>query len=136
MDYTFKIQFGDTDPAGIVYYPNYYRWMDAATHELFDKIGFSTKSQLEHNMTMPLVEAHCVFKSPGYYHHIITVKSEIEFVKNKVFKLLHRFYDGDKLLAEGYEIRAWVEIDGAKLTSISIPDDIQTALQKLVRAYT
>ena len=31
MDYRFKIRFGDTDAAGIVFYPNYYRWMDEAT---------------------------------------------------------------------------------------------------------
>ena len=28
-------QFGDCDPAGIVFFPNYSRWMDAASHHYF-----------------------------------------------------------------------------------------------------
>ena len=31
-----EIEFGDCDPAGIVYYPNYFRMFDAATAHLFE----------------------------------------------------------------------------------------------------
>ena len=27
-DYRFKVRWGDTDPATIVFFPNFYRWMD------------------------------------------------------------------------------------------------------------
>ena len=27
----FTVEFGDCDPAQIVFYPNYFRWMDAAS---------------------------------------------------------------------------------------------------------
>ena len=33
VDYSFKVRWGDTDAAGIVFYPNFYKWMDEATHE-------------------------------------------------------------------------------------------------------
>lgn len=38
-EYRFKVKWGDTDAAGIVFYPNYYKWMDEATHEMFDQLG-------------------------------------------------------------------------------------------------
>ncbi len=33
------ISFGDCDPAGIVFYPNAFRWMDAAFHQLLRTFG-------------------------------------------------------------------------------------------------
>ena len=133
MEYSFKIRFGDTDPAGIVYYPNYYRWMDNATHELFNTINYPTRSLKEKNIVTPLLEANCVFKSPGYYHHTITIQTDVEYVKSKVFKLRHTFYDNDTLLAEGYEVRAWVSIENEQLKATTIPDDIRTELEKLIK---
>lgn len=130
--YSFKIQFGDTDPAGIVFYPNYYRWMDAATHHTFEEIGYPTVSLMAENLAMPLLEANCVFKSPGYYHHTVTVHTDIEYVKSKVFKLRHAFYDGETLLAEGYEVRAWVEVCDGKLKTIPIFNRLRQELEKLI----
>jgi len=34
-----EITFGDCDPAGIVFYPNTFRWMDAAFHKLLRAHG-------------------------------------------------------------------------------------------------
>lgn len=128
MTYTFMIQFGDTDPAGIVYYPNYYRWMDAATHALLEQIGYSTRSLLSEQMTTPLIEAHCVFKSPGYYHRVVHVESHIAWIKRKVFQVVHTFYDGDTKLAEGHEIRAVVSLQQDGMKAILIPEGLQQAL--------
>ncbi|KAA0913956.1 acyl-CoA thioesterase [Aquicoccus porphyridii] len=36
---TFDITFGDCDPAGIVFYPNAFRWMDTALHALLRPAG-------------------------------------------------------------------------------------------------
>ena len=34
---TIRIQWGDCDPAGIVFYPRYFEWFDACTILLFEK---------------------------------------------------------------------------------------------------
>ena len=34
-----RIEWGDCDPAGIVFFPNYSRWMDAASHHFFVRCG-------------------------------------------------------------------------------------------------
>jgi hypothetical protein len=33
------VEFGDCDPAGIVFYPNYFRWMDVGTRRFFAACG-------------------------------------------------------------------------------------------------
>ena len=40
---TIRIQWGDCDPAGIVFYPNFFRWMDAATWHFFDAASIQRK---------------------------------------------------------------------------------------------
>ena len=60
VEYSFKVRWGDTDAAGIVFYPNFYKWMDEATHEFLAAIGFSTTFLLtEHQTATPLLEANC-----------------------------------------------------------------------------
>src|SRR5215472_16734707 len=36
-----RVDWGDCDPAGIVFYPNYFRWFDANTTALFETAGLS-----------------------------------------------------------------------------------------------
>ena len=31
VTYTVRVEFGDCDPAGIVWFPNFFRWIDAAS---------------------------------------------------------------------------------------------------------
>ena len=35
-----QVSFGDCDPAGIAFYPNFYRWFDEAVHALMNQIGW------------------------------------------------------------------------------------------------
>src|SRR6202051_1069698 len=58
------VEWGDCDPAGIVYYPAYFRWIDQATYRLFLAAGLKrddiTSGQWKEGT--PLVHAECSFK--------------------------------------------------------------------------
>jgi len=70
-----EIRFGDCDPAGIVYFPRYHRWMDAASLHFFMSFGVPPWHVLEHTSGIigtPLLElylmvnaAHRVLKGAG-----------------------------------------------------------------------
>ena len=125
VEYHLKVRFGDTDAAGIVFYPNFYKWMDEATHEYFTAIGFPTSIlKREQNIATPLLEAHCVFKSALFFEDEIKVISEVVEVRGKVFKLSHQFVRGDQIVAEGYEVRAWTSFEG-KPKALPIPDEVK-----------
>lgn len=130
MDYRFKFQFGDTDAAGIVYYPNYYRYMDNATHHFFEKLGYPTTDLMKQQRAIPLLEANCRFHSPGYFHREIVVITEVEYIHNKVFKLVHSFKDGENVIANGYEVRAWVSIEDQRPKALPIPEELKNKLQQ------
>lgn len=127
--YEFRVHFGDTDAAGIVYYPNYYRWMDQATHEFFRKKNLSpSKLQKKKNIIIPLVETGCKFYKPLFYEDIVQLHSKMTIEKNKILKLEHRFIKNNELIAKGFETRLWTKktIDG--LQSVSMSDEIKKLL--------
>jgi 4-hydroxybenzoyl-CoA thioesterase len=45
----FSVEFGDCDPAQIVFNPNYFRWMDAASLRFFRACGVPTWREMEAN---------------------------------------------------------------------------------------
>ncbi|MEH7226046.1 thioesterase family protein [Bacillus sp. JJ1566] len=127
-NYSFQVRWGDTDAAGIVFYPNFYKWMDEATHEYFSAIGLPA-SQLfaEQQIGVPLLEANCRFNMPLLFEDHVTVKSYVEELYNKAFRIKHVFEKGDKIAAEGYEVRAWTSFK-EKPKAHPIPDDIRARM--------
>lgn len=127
-EWQFKVRFGDTDAAGIVYYPNFYRWMDQGFQELFTKMGFPLSKLFSVKLGTPLVETHCQFRSPLYFDDMVNLVSVVTEVKNKVIKVENEFFHGNVLVANGYEIRAWVNLSDGKLKAQPIPEEIRQIL--------
>ena len=128
MEYKVKVHWGDTDAAGIVFYPNFHKWMDEATHEFFSGIGHPTDTLFKENIALPLLETHCDFKQPVVYNVELIIQSEVVLLKEKVFKLSHQFYCEGQLVAEGYEVRAWASTADGRAKAVSIPEQVKNKL--------
>src|SRR5690348_13177894 len=85
MAYEFKlvrrVEFSETDMAGIVHYSNFFRYMEAAEHAFFRSLGFSVITrQVEPAVGWPRVHASCDYKQPLRFedefeiHLLVTVK--------------------------------------------------------------
>lgn len=124
--YTFKVTWGDTDAAGIVFYPNYYKWMDQATAELFAHAGYPISKLFGEEKTgLPLLETFCQFRSPSYFEDLIEVQSTVVEVKEKIFKVEHVFRKDGQVIASGYELRAYTSFSGSQPKAVPIPDPIR-----------
>src|SRR4051812_14881098 len=66
VDYEFQIEWGDCDPAGIVFYPNYFRWFDIGTHRMMSVAGVGQRVQTEKfgMVGAVLVSSKCDFRRP------------------------------------------------------------------------
>lgn len=123
--YGFKVRLGDTDMGGIVYYPNFHKWMDEATHEYLGAIGLSSSKLFsEQNIGVPLLESQCNIHHPLFFEDSVEILSSVAELYNKVFKISHRFYKDERVVAEGSEIRAWATFEG-ELKAHPIPQDIR-----------
>ena len=127
--YEIKVQFGDCDPAGIVFFPNFSKWMDAASLHFFMDCGVPPWRELQKTTGIigtPLLEIHTKFFLPATYGETIEVHTTVEEWRAKVLIQHHRIVRGDDLICEGRETRAFVvrQPDG-RLKAIPVPEDIK-----------
>jgi 4-hydroxybenzoyl-CoA thioesterase len=124
-----QIQWGDCDPANIVYYPRYFSMFDDSTSVLFEKAGFS-KQDLVHKyglVGIPMVDTRAKFYIPSTYGDWITIETKIENIKRSSFEVKHDVYKGEALAIEAFETRVLVGRDPAnpdKLKSAPFPPEM------------
>jgi len=103
-----QVQWGDCDPAGIIFYPTYFRWMDAATWAFMDAVGYGPKRMRAEMRSMPLVAADCQFLFPAEQGDRCEVRSRIARFGGKSFGVAHEVVRADgTALAKGSETRVW-----------------------------
>ena len=103
-----EVQWGDCDPAGIIFYPTYFRWFDAATWAFFAAVGYTAKRMRAETRSMPLVAAECQFASPAEQGDRCEVRSRIVRFGGKSFVVAHEVLRADgTVLARGTETRVW-----------------------------
>lgn len=103
-----QVQWGDCDPAGIIFYPTYFRWMDAASWAFLDAVGYGAKRMRAELRAMPLVSADCQFLVPAEQADRCEVRSRIQRFGGKSFVVAHEVVRSDgTVLARGAETRVW-----------------------------
>ena len=127
------LAWGDCDPAGIIYYPTYYRWMDAATWELIAQAGFPAARMRTEHFTLPLVSAECTFVSSPTFGDECEVRSHVELWGRSSFTVKHEIVllDSQRPLARGSESRVWCRYEagpGSRLHGVRIPEQVRAAL--------
>jgi 4-hydroxybenzoyl-CoA thioesterase len=128
------VHWGDTDPASIVFYPNYFSWFDESARLFFDSVGLSWEMLMEkHGIAgLPIVEARAKFMSPSVFRDEIVVESRISEWNEKTFKISHAVFNKGRQAVEGYEIRAWVvrlAEDPSRLKAVPIPAEVRAAFE-------
>lgn len=127
------LAWGECDPAGIIFYPNYYRFMDEATWAMFAGVGFAAERMRAEHYSLPLVDSRCEFLSSPVFGDEIEIRSQVAKWGRSSFSLSHEFviaHDG-RVLARGTESRVWCRYEsgpGSPLRSVPVPDEVRAAL--------
>lgn len=131
---THRVEFFETDLAGIVHFANYYRFMEQAEHEFFRSLGLKIHGTTEDGVVYgwPRVSASCSFKSPAYYEDVIDVRLTVGRVSHRSLTISYEFERDGLSLANGEMKTAFcVMPPGEKLKSTEMPDEIYSRLLKL-----
>lgn len=129
--YAVNVQFGDCDPAGIVFFPNFSRWMDEASLAFFMAHGVPPWRELVKTRGIigtPLLEINTRFFRPATYGETIHVHTTVEEWAAKTFRHRHVVKRGDTVLCEGTEVRAFCIRDPEnpdRIKAIPVPEDIK-----------
>ncbi len=127
-----EIQFGDCDPAGIVYYPNYFRFFDNATAAMLSAaFAMNKRNWLDHYgiLGIPMVDTGARFIKPSSFGDIVEIRSEITELGRSSFGVKHTLTRNGETAIEAHEKRVWVVRgeDGA-IRSALLPDDVRKLL--------
>ena len=127
---TIRIEWGDCDPAGIVFYPRYFEMFEACIAALFERATGMTKYQMLKAYQFsgyPVVEARAQFLSPAKYGDDVVAETSISEFRRSSFDVSHRVFNGGKLAVDGFETRVWVgrdPQDARRLKSKPIPREM------------
>jgi 4-hydroxybenzoyl-CoA thioesterase len=131
-----RVEFGDCDPAGIVFYANYFRWFDQCTSALFHAAGLPLRQLFKtHGVVgIPLVEARARFIIPSTYGDELVAESCVSEWRKSSFVVSHRFLRDGLLAMEGWETHVWAAAHPAeahRLKSVPLPREVIRKLSGL-----
>jgi acyl-CoA thioester hydrolase len=97
MAYDFKIQrrveFSETDMAGIVHYSNFFKYMESAEHAFYRALGHSVvMKDVDPPLGWPRVHADCDYFKPLRFEDLVEVHMLVKEKKSKALTYVFRFY--------------------------------------------
>ena len=128
----FTVEWGDCDPAQIVFYPNFFRWMDAASLRFFRAAGVPPWREFEAQsgiLGTPLVDASARFLRPATYGDVLDIDTAIDEWRGKSFVMSHIIRRGAEVLVEGREVRVFARRhpeDPARIEAVDPPESVRT----------
>lgn len=134
--YTQQVEFGDCDPARIVWFPNFFRWIDAASRHFFIECGVPPWHVTEQTMGIigtPLVDTHAKFMKTASYGDVLQIHTSIAEWRGKSFVQRYRVSrdggaGGADLIMECDEVRIFAgrRADNPQaIRALPIPDAIR-----------
>lgn len=137
MPYEFKmtrrVEFADTDLAGIMHFSNFFRMMEATEHAFFRSLGSSIHTEISGEaIGWPRVSAHCDYQRPLRFEEEVSVHLLITEVRTRSIRYLFIFRktaDGSEV-ARGQITAVCAKIDHAtrQLSATPIPEVVRSQL--------
>lgn len=114
---TIRVRYSETDKMGVAYHGRYLDWFEVGRNEYCRQSGKAYKEWEAEGVMLPVVEAHCRYKSSLLYDDEALIETRIsKLTRVSVefsYRILHK--DTGRLAAEGYTKHAFVSLDGKLL---------------------
>jgi acyl-CoA thioester hydrolase len=127
-----RIEFADTDMAGIVHFSNFFRYMESAEVELLRSLGLSVKMTWDGvSLGFPRVAASCDYLCPARFEEVLDVAVTVKRVGTKSVTYAFAFSRGPDLVARGEvsSVCCRLNVDHT-FESVEIPAGIRARLEK------
>ena len=122
------IEWGDCDPANIVFFPRYFGWFDGSTAHHFKAAGLPKPELIRRYDVVgwPIVDARATFHVPSRFGDEVTIETRITRFGRSSFNVEHRLMRGEVLAVEGFEKRVLVAKteDGDGMTAVPMPEEV------------
>ena len=129
----FEIDWSDCDPAGIVFYPQFFRMMNTGAHKMFEHAGLPFHALIEKYGTagIPMLDVQTTFRSPARHGDRVRLETEVTEWREKTFLIRHVMKLDERVIFEAREVRVWAVPDSSAPNGIRakpIPAEVKAML--------
>lgn len=129
-----RVEFAETDMAGIVHFANFFVYFEQAEHELFRSLGLAIMDHQPDGSTIswPRVSASCSYDAPARYEDVIEIRLDDLKLGRSSLTMQWSIHREDTQLCTGELRTACCSIrTGEKMAAIAIPDNVRASFAGL-----
>ena len=134
---TRRIEFSETDMAGLVHFSNFFKYMETAQRDFFEAAGVDLiRTEPGELVGWPRVRAECKFSAPLRFGDTIDIHLAVKSVKDRAIDYQFRIFrcnmDGSRTQAgKGHMTTILAKLDkGGKLQSAELSDDLRERISE------
>jgi acyl-CoA thioester hydrolase len=75
-----RVRYAETDQMGVAYYANYLVWFEVARTDWLRAAGLTYRELEAEGLFLPVIEAHCEYRSPARYDDALAVRATARLV--------------------------------------------------------
>src|SRR5262249_2899205 len=126
---THRVQFSETDLAGVVHFSNFFRWMEEVEHAFFRSLGLSvTMSSDAVEIGWPRISTSCECMGPAGFEDEVTLHMRITRVGDKSLNYEVDFLVGGRPIAKGKMTSVCCALTPEGFHSVPIPPAVKARL--------
>ena len=118
----YRVPYADTDQRGFVYDANFFSYLERSRNEILRDLGIPYVELEERGVILPVLEAHCEYKTPAKYDDVLKIVGWGEIVGKARIKCHAEVWRNGERLASGYTVHAC--LDKETLRPVRVPDEI------------
>lgn len=130
-----RVQFAETDLAGVLHFANYYRFMEEVEHAFWRSLGVSVIAQDgERTISWPRVATSCEYFTPARFEDELELALVVAKVGDRSVSYEVEFRRDGQRIALGRTTAVCCSMDAGRFQTTSIPDGLRRKLQECCRA--
>ncbi len=126
-----RVEYAQTDMAGIVHFSEFFKYMECAEHALFRSIGLSVvQEDGDRKLSWPRVSCGFDFREPLRFEDEFEIRMSVEKIGTRSVTFRAEVHHGDRIMATGHSTSVCCELQpGGGLQPVPVPDFIREKLQ-------
>ncbi len=137
-----RVEFCETDAAGIVHFSSLVIYMEQAEHALLRSLGLSValsataaaSDSTWNDVSWPRVRVECNFLSPAKFEDIVSINVFLSALGEKSVTYQHRLFIGSRPIASGSMTSVCCKRVNGALVGQAIPTQIRDTLSTYLKS--
>jgi YbgC/YbaW family acyl-CoA thioester hydrolase len=130
-----RVEFADTDLAGIVHFARFFVFLETAEHELLRSLGSAGSLERDGRLLgWPRVEVSCRYLAPARFGDELEIALRVARLGERSVTYAAEVRRGDTLVARGRTTAVCCWMDGPGLEPVAIPAEVAAGLRPYLAA--